>query len=71
MIIETAVAASMYLAETELKKVPPLKTTIVVDTIVVKPLPQEKIDKFKEWQKEDWYNDDPYKDMWDKNWIRK
>jgi len=39
-----------------------------------KPKPaisQEKIDKFKKWEKEDFYKDDPYKDMWDKDWIRK
>jgi hypothetical protein len=71
MIIEGAVAASMYLAEVQIKKVPPPKTTLVTDTIIVKPLPQDKIDKFKEWEKEDWYKDDKNKDMWDKDWIRK
>lgn len=30
---------------------------------------QEKIDKFKKWDKEDFYKDDPYKEMWDSNWI--
>ena len=34
-------------------------------------LSQEKLDKFKSWEKEDFYKDDPYADMWDKNWIRK
>ena len=34
-------------------------------------LAQEKLDKFKKWEKEDWYKDDPYKEMWDKDWIRK
>lgn len=71
MIIEGAVAASMYLAEVQIKKVPPPKTTLVTDIIIVKPLPQDKIDKFKEWEKEDWYKDDKNKDMWDKDWIRK
>jgi len=32
---------------------------------------QEKLDKFKKWEKEDFYKDDPYKEMWDKDWIRK
>ncbi len=34
-------------------------------------LSQEKMDKFKKWQKEDFYNDDPHKEMWDKDWIRR
>lgn len=34
-------------------------------------LSQEKIDKFKKCEKEDFYKDDPYKEMWDKDWIRK
>ena len=34
-------------------------------------LSQEKLDKFKSWEKEDFYKDDPRADMWDKNWIRK
>lgn len=34
-------------------------------------LSQEKMNKFKEWEKEDFYKDDPYKEMWDKDWIRK
>lgn len=73
MIFETAaIAASMYLAEVEIKKIsPPPKTTLVTETIIVKPLPQDKIDKFKEWEKEDWIKDDKNKDMWDKDWIRK
>ena len=32
---------------------------------------QEKVDKFKKWEKEDFIKDDPYKEMWDKEWIRK
>jgi len=36
-----------------------------------KDLPQEKIDKFEAMAKEDFYKDDPYKDMWNKDWIRK
>ena len=32
---------------------------------------QEKLDKFKKWEKEDFVKDDPYKEMWDKDWIRK
>ena len=39
-----------------------------------KPKPaisQEKIDKFDKMSKEDWLKDDPYKEMWDKDWIRK
>lgn len=32
-------------------------------------IPQEKIDKFKKWEKEDFVKDDPYKEMWDSNWI--
>lgn len=32
---------------------------------------QEKIDKFSKWEKEDFIKDDPYKDMWNKDWIRK
>lgn len=34
-------------------------------------LSQERLDKFKSWEKEDWIKDDPYKEMWDKDWIRK
>ena len=34
-------------------------------------LSKEKQDKFDKWEKEDWYKDDPYKEMWDKDWIRK
>jgi hypothetical protein len=39
-----------------------------------KPKPvisQEKLDMFKKWEKEDWLKDDPYRDMWDKDWIKK
>jgi hypothetical protein len=39
-----------------------------------KPKPmftQEKADRFDSWRKEDFIKDDPYKDMWDKDWIRK
>ncbi len=34
-------------------------------------LPQEKIDKFEVMAKEDFIKDDPYKDMWNRDWIRK
>jgi hypothetical protein len=34
-------------------------------------VPQEKLDKFKKWEKEDFNKDDPYKELWDKDWIRK
>ena len=71
MIVEGIVAASMYVADAEIKKVPPPKTTITTDTIIVKPVPKDKQDKFKQWEKEDWYKDDQYKDMWDPNWIKK
>lgn len=68
MILEGAIAASMYLTETQIKKIPPQKT---IDTVITKQLPQDKLDKFKEWEKEDWYKDDANKDMWDPNWIKK
>lgn len=34
-------------------------------------LSKEKQDKFDKMSKEDWIKDDPYKEMWDKDWIRK
>lgn len=39
--------------------------------IPVSPVAKEKLDKFKQWEKEDFVKNDPYKDMWDKDWIRK
>lgn len=39
--------------------------------IPVLPVAKEKLDKFKQWEKEDFVKNDPYKDMWDKDWIRK
>lgn len=39
-----------------------------------KPKPiitKEKQDKFDKMAKEDFTKDDPYKEMWDKEWIRK
>ncbi len=34
-------------------------------------LPLEVRQKFDRWKREDFYKDDPYKEMWDKNWIKK
>ena len=59
MIIEGAVAATMYVAS---KK---------VEDVIVPPFPQTTIEKFKKWEKEDWIKDDLHADMWDKNWINK
>lgn len=37
--------------------------------ILVGPLPQPTINKFKSWAREDFYKDDPYRGLWDSNWI--
>ena len=58
MIIEGAVAATMYIVTKEKDGIAP-------------QLPQTIIEKFKKWEKEDFYKDDPYRDMWDKDWIKK
>lgn len=34
-------------------------------------LSKDKQDKFDKMSKDDWLKDDPYKDMWDKDWIKK
>jgi hypothetical protein len=34
-------------------------------------LPLEVRQKFDKWKREDFIKDDPYKEMWDKNWIKK
>jgi len=34
-------------------------------------LPLEVRQKFDRWKREDFIKDDPYKEMWDKNWIKK
>jgi hypothetical protein len=33
-------------------------------------LPPEVRNKFDKWNREDFIKDDPYKEMWDKNWIK-
>ncbi len=34
-------------------------------------LPLEVRQKFDRWKREDFVKDDLYKEMWDKNWIKK
>ena len=52
-------------------------TAKIIEYVVTKPtkvpsvLPLEKQKKFEEMLKQDFYKDDPYRDMWDKNWIKK
>ncbi len=87
MILEAATAGMMYLADgsptSPASYINPISVIVTVADEVTnhyeekskpKPKPivsQEKLDKFKKWEKEDFYKDDPYKEMWDKDWIRK
>ena len=56
---------------------PVTATASVIERVVDKPykvpsvLSPDKQKKFEEMLKQDFYNDDPYKEMWDKNWIKK
>ena len=56
---------------------PVTATTSAIEYVSTKPykvpsvLPPDKQKKFEEMLKQDFYKDDPYKDMWDKNWIKK
>lgn len=59
MIVEGAVAATLYMAS---KK---------TNEVSVPSISQATIEKFKSWEKEDWFKDDPYRDMWEKDWIKK
>ena len=87
MILEAATAGIMYLADatpaSPMNYINPISIAVsVADKITnhyeeknkpkSKPiLSKEKQDKFDKMAKEDWLKDDPYKDMWDKNWIKK
>ena len=56
---------------------PVTATASAIEYVSTKPykvpsvLPPDKQKKFEEMLKQDFYKDDPYKDMWDKNWIKK
>ena len=87
MILEAATAGLMYLADgtptSPASYINPISIAVSVADKVTnhyeeknKPKPKpiiskEKQDKFDKMAKEDWLKDDPYKDMWDKNWIKK
>ncbi len=87
MILEAATAGIMYLADatpaSPINYINPISIAVTVADKVTnhyeeknkpksKPiLSKEKQDKFDKMSKEDWLKDDPYKDMWDKNWIKK
>ena len=87
MILEAATAGMMYLADatpaSPMNYINPISIAVTVADKVTnhyeeknKPKPKpilskEKQDKFDKMAKEDWLKDDPYKNMWDKDWIRK
>ena len=87
MILEAATAGIMYLADatpaSPMNYINPISIAVTVADKVTnhyeeknkpksKPiLSKEKQDKFDKMSKEDWLKDDPYKEMWDKDWIRK
>jgi hypothetical protein len=87
VILEAATAGIMYLADatpaSPINYINPISIAVTVADKVTnhyeeknkpksKPiLSKEKQDKFDKMSKEDWLKDDPYKDMWDKNWIKK
>jgi hypothetical protein len=87
VILEAATAGIMYLADatpaSPMNYINPISIAVSVADKVTnhyeeknkpksKPiLSKEKQDKFDKMAKEDWLKDDPYKDMWDKNWIKR
>ena len=87
MILEAATAGMMYLADgsptSPASYINPISVIVTVADEVTnhyeeknksKPkliLSKEKQDKFDRMAKEDWLKDDPYKNMWDKDWIKK
>jgi hypothetical protein len=87
VILEAATAGMMYLADgsptSPASYINPISVIVTVADEVTnhyeeknksKPkliLSKEKQDKFDRMAKEDWLKDDPYKNMWDKDWIKK
>jgi hypothetical protein len=87
VILEAATAGMMYLADatatSPVDYINPISIAVTVADKVthhyeeknkpkLKPvLSKDKQDKFDKMSKDDWLKDDPYKDMWDKDWIKK
>ena len=78
MIIEIFTGASIMVADINNFNPSPFTTAYSVVEYVIKKerrhtidVSPETLEKFKSWEKEDFYKDDPYKEMWDKDWIRK
>ena len=77
MIIEIFTGASIMIADNNFNPSPFTTAYSVVEYVIKKEhrhkvdVSEETLEKFKRWAQEDFYKDDPYKEMWDKDWIRK